>query len=186
MGQFALGRAGPFQPDRALRKRPFLHHGAYVLSFRMEPPLDSPAAPGPDFDPVPLRARRDGWTPERQRLFIRILRETGSVGRACRAAGRTRAGAYRLYGRPDAESFRRAWDAAAAAARTARVGRAPPQILPHPRVPEAARPLLAQMSEVRVRARSGSGSWTVSTSSTLSTSGKTLDTRGGGFPWRGQ
>jgi hypothetical protein len=152
----------------------------------MEPPLDSPLLSGLNFDPVPLRARRDGWTPERQRLFIRVLRETGSVGRACRAAGRTRAGAYRLYRRPDAESFRRAWDAAAAAARIARVRRPPPGVRPEPRVPEAARPLLAQMSEMRVRARSGSGSWTVSTSSTLSTSGKALDSRGGGFPWRGQ
>lgn len=147
----------------------------------MKQPLDSPAAPGPDFDPVALRARRDGWTPERQRLFIRILCETGSVGRACRAAGRTRASVYRLDARPDAESFRRAWDAAAAAARAARVTLPPPPVDLHPRVPEAARHLLAEAHELRIRARSGSGSWTVSTSSTLYTSTRALDARRGGF-----
>jgi len=128
-----------------------------------------------DFDPVPLRARRDGWTPERQRLFIRILRETGSVGRACRAAGRTRAGAYRLHGRADAASFRLAWDAAAASARAARATPPSPPALLSPCVPEAARPLLEQAREIRVRGRSRTGSWTVSTSSTLSTSRGPLD-----------
>ena len=117
----------------------------------MEHPLDSPPAAGLDFDPVPLRARRDGWTPERQRHFIRVLRETGCVARACRAVGRTRASVYRLYLRPDAESFRRAWDVAAAAAHAARVTLPPRRFDPQPRAPEAARPLLAEAHEIRIR-----------------------------------
>lgn len=40
-------------------------------------------APLPDFDPVPrMRARHDGWTPERQKAFIEALADTGSVSRA--------------------------------------------------------------------------------------------------------
>jgi len=147
----------------------------------MEQRLDSPAAPGPDFDPVPLRARRDGWTPERQWHFIRILRETGCVARACRAVGRTRASVYRLYERPDAGSFRRAWDAAVAAARAARITRPPRLVDPQPRAPEAARPLPAEAHEIRIRPLSGSGYWISSTSQTSYTSGRPLDAPRGGF-----
>ena len=57
---------------------------------------DSPSSP-PDFTPVPLRARRDGWTAERQRAFIAALRETRRVGEACRRVGMARKGAYQLY-----------------------------------------------------------------------------------------
>ena len=38
--------------------------------------------PLPDFAPVPLRYRHDGWTPERQRGFIEALADTGCVSRA--------------------------------------------------------------------------------------------------------
>jgi hypothetical protein len=66
----------------------------------------------PAFDPVPLRARRDGWTPERQREFIRILHVTRSISAACQAVGMSRKSAYRLRERPGAETFATAWDAA--------------------------------------------------------------------------
>ena len=66
----------------------------------------------PAFYPVPLRAIRNGWTPERQAHFIGWLAETGSVSAACERVGMSRKGAYALRKKPDAESFVAAWDAA--------------------------------------------------------------------------
>lgn len=72
-------------------------------------------SPGvPDFDPVPLRARRDGWTPARQRAFIAALWSCRCVLEACRRVGMSSASAYKLSRRPDAASFRGAWRAAGA------------------------------------------------------------------------
>ena len=65
-----------------------------------------------DFDPVPLRVRTDGWTPERQREFIRLLHVRRNVGKAAQAVGMSRRSAYRLRERPGAESFAAAWDSA--------------------------------------------------------------------------
>ena len=70
------------------------------------------AAAVPGFDPVPLRYRRDGWTPDRQVGFIRALAESGCVAEACRRVGLSAESAYELARRPDAQSFRIAWDAA--------------------------------------------------------------------------
>ena len=65
------------------------------------------------FDPVPrLRKRRGGWSAERQRLFIALLRLCGSVSAAAKAVGMTPRGAYRLLECEGAESFARAWDVA--------------------------------------------------------------------------
>lgn len=66
----------------------------------------------PDFTPVPRKHRHDGWTAERQRAFIDALAETGSVKHACARINMSAEGAYYLRRRPDAESFRRAWEAA--------------------------------------------------------------------------
>jgi hypothetical protein len=66
-------------------------------------------APAPDFDPVPVRSRFDGWTAERQRRFIQALCETGCVSQAAAEVGMTARSAYRLAARPDAQSFARAW-----------------------------------------------------------------------------
>ena len=66
----------------------------------------------PAFYPVPIRSRRDGWTPQRQADFLGYLAETGSVMGACEAVGMSRKSAYRLPVRPGAESFAAAWDAA--------------------------------------------------------------------------
>jgi len=71
----------------------------------------------PDFDPVPLRHRRDGWTPERQRRYVIALFETGHMGKAARAVGMTEQSAARLRRRPDAACFARACEAAYGAAR---------------------------------------------------------------------
>jgi hypothetical protein len=67
----------------------------------------------PTFTPVPMqRQRHDGWTPERQVMFIRALCATGQVGPACRMVGMSRKSAYKLLERPDAESFAQAWQLA--------------------------------------------------------------------------
>jgi hypothetical protein len=64
------------------------------------------------FDPVQLRARRDGWTPESQRAFIEALAECGVVREAAARVGMTGQSATRLRRRDGAESFGRAWDRA--------------------------------------------------------------------------
>jgi hypothetical protein len=64
----------------------------------------------PAFNPVPLRYRRDGWTPGRQSDFLGRLAETGCVAAAARHVGMTRESAYRLREKWGAESFAAAWD----------------------------------------------------------------------------
>jgi len=66
----------------------------------------------PSFTPVPVRARRDGWTVERQYAFIQALAETGIVEEACRRVGMSRTAADNLRKRPCGAPFRRAWQAA--------------------------------------------------------------------------
>ena len=65
-----------------------------------------------DFTPVPIAARHDGWTPERQHRFIAELASHGGVAAAARVVGMTPQGARQLRKRPGAEGFARAWDAA--------------------------------------------------------------------------
>lgn len=69
----------------------------------------------PDFTPVALRRRADGWTAERQSAFIAALRSRPCIDAAARAVGMSRESAYRLRRRAGAESFAAAWDAAFAA-----------------------------------------------------------------------
>lgn len=66
----------------------------------------------PPFDPVSVRPRHDGWTPERQRLFIESLAATACVEDSARSVGMSGASAYSLRARHDAVAFRNAWDAA--------------------------------------------------------------------------
>ena len=70
----------------------------------------SPRIRVPAFTPVPLRYRRDGWTPGRQSEFLGRLAETGYVAAAARHVGKSRESAYRLRDKPGAESFAAAWD----------------------------------------------------------------------------
>src|SRR6188472_1775779 len=65
----------------------------------------------PPFLPVPLRARADGWTADRQARFIGLLAETGSVAEAARRVGMGRESAWRLRRNAGAGSFAHAWDA---------------------------------------------------------------------------
>ncbi|WP_157083050.1 hypothetical protein [Novosphingobium lentum] len=64
----------------------------------------------PAFVPVPVRGRRDGWTPERQGAFLVALARTRSVRAAAQCVGMTRETAYRLRRHADAASFAGAWD----------------------------------------------------------------------------
>lgn len=65
----------------------------------------------PEFTPVPLRARADGWTPLRQAEFLGHLAETRCIKRAAARVGMSRESAYRLRRKPGAEEFAAAWDA---------------------------------------------------------------------------
>lgn len=71
------------------------------------PPLPAPASP----------IRADGWTPERQRLFLETLAATGIIRTACAAAAITTRSAYALRIRRDGAAFRLGWDAAILIAR---------------------------------------------------------------------
>ena len=61
-----------------------------------------------------MRHRRDGWTPERQRIFIAALARDLCVDRAAAAAGMSRESAYKLRRHPGAQSFSEAWSKALA------------------------------------------------------------------------
>lgn len=58
------------------------------------------------------RRLHDGWTPEWQLAFIRVLSVTGQVAEACRAVAMSRKSAYKLLDRPGSESFPAAWEVA--------------------------------------------------------------------------
>lgn len=64
------------------------------------------------FTPVPVRARRDGWTAVLQRRFILNLARGLGVREAARALGRSRQSVYALLDRPGSDSFAAAWEAA--------------------------------------------------------------------------
>jgi hypothetical protein len=75
-------------------------------------PLADGVRPGLEFEPVRLAHRSGGWTPEKQRAFIHELADCGIVREAAVRVGMNERGASRLCHRPDAASFRRAWDKA--------------------------------------------------------------------------
>lgn len=82
--------------------------------------MDDPEPDPLDFEPVPSRSKRhDGWTPDRQRIFIAALARIGIVSWAAEAAGMSRKSAYELLKRagPDS-SFARAFREAAAIGRS--------------------------------------------------------------------
>ncbi len=75
---------------------------------------DQPATLLVPFVPVALKARHDGWTPERQVAFIEALADQGSVSRAVLRVGMSLESAYRLRRRPEAKAFADAWRSAQA------------------------------------------------------------------------
>jgi len=70
-----------------------------------------------EFEPVEVRARVNGWDADAQRAFIALLATTGSKRRAALAIGRNAFGIDQLLKRPDAASFRAAYDRALAIAK---------------------------------------------------------------------
>ena len=80
------------------------------------------------FAPVPVRARRDGWTPVLQRRFILNLARGMPAAEAARSVGRSRQTAYALRDKPGAEEFAAAWDAAVEFARSIRATPAAPAL----------------------------------------------------------
>jgi hypothetical protein len=57
------------------------------------------------FTPLRLRPRIDGWTPDRQRLYVAAIAATGRADRAAALCGMSGQTAARLRHRPDAASF---------------------------------------------------------------------------------
>ena len=78
-----------------------------LLALLEDMPLEELA-----FTPVPVRARHDGWTVERQKWFVLRLALGGCVSVAARGVGMTQKSAYRLRDRPGAKSFAAAWERA--------------------------------------------------------------------------
>jgi hypothetical protein len=70
---------------------------------RAEAQIDATA-----FNPAPTR-NGNGWTADRQRLFLETLAESGCVSEACGAVNLSASSAYRLRHKPGAESFSAAW-----------------------------------------------------------------------------
>jgi hypothetical protein len=60
--------------------------------------------------PKRRRPRRDGWTPERQLLFLQMLAKTRKVSKAAAHVRLSRDSAYRLRSRLKGELFALAWD----------------------------------------------------------------------------
>ncbi|QTD54886.1 hypothetical protein [Parasphingorhabdus cellanae] len=58
------------------------------------------------------KERHDGWSPDRQVVFLEALARTGNVKAAAAYTGLSRESAYKLRRRPDGRAFARAWDAA--------------------------------------------------------------------------
>jgi hypothetical protein len=72
------------------------------------------AAPGDltDFDPVPLRYRTDGLTPQKQREYVEALADTGVARAAAARIGVSEQAINRVRRRPDARAFDLACEAA--------------------------------------------------------------------------
>ena len=66
------------------------------------------------FQPVPVRTRSDGWSPELQRRFILNLARGMGPEQSARTLGRSRQSVYALRSKPGAEAFASAWDSAVA------------------------------------------------------------------------
>lgn len=83
---------------------------------------DPAIAPLLRFQPVARTfTRKDGWSPEAQRMFIAWLAHDGSPSNACDRLGKSQSGVNKLYKRPEADEFRAAWDGAVALAERRRI-----------------------------------------------------------------
>lgn len=79
------------------------------------PPPDPEVEALLDFPPVVRKCvRHDGWTPDKQREFIRALVVLGSAEQAAIAVDGTMSGAYKLRKAEGGERFATSWDSALA------------------------------------------------------------------------
>lgn len=85
----------------------------------LAPTPEPKAAPAPDpttfaetLSQLELYRRRDGWTAERQYIFVTALAASGCVSAAAEAADITPRSAYRFRNHPQGTAFAAAWDAA--------------------------------------------------------------------------
>jgi hypothetical protein len=88
--------------------------------------------PPSGFVPVPLRYRRDGWTPARQYSYLLALAETGRSRSAAKAVGMTEQSARKLRRRPEAALFDRLCIAAVNCGRQRRFAERRPARRPAP------------------------------------------------------
>ncbi len=72
-------------------------------------PGDITLPPALEFDPVILRGGENSATPMKQRVFIRVLAETGRVRLAAKAAGKLEGSFYHLRCHEKGASFAAAW-----------------------------------------------------------------------------
>ena len=72
-------------------------------------PDDITLPPALEFEPVTLRGGRNMVTPMKQRVFIRVLAETGRVTLAAKAAGKMVGSFYHLRYHEQGASFAAAW-----------------------------------------------------------------------------
>src|SRR5687768_2814116 len=92
-----------------------LAHSPEPASDDAASPLISPAPVRQDlldFEPVPLRYRTDGLTPERQRQYVEALADCGIAREAAARIGVSEQSINRVRRRADALSFDRACEAA--------------------------------------------------------------------------
>ena len=66
------------------------------MNIHPHTPSPRPSTTEQTLDPVPVRPRHDGWTPERQYGFIDALAQSGCVAEAARSVGMSVEDAYRL------------------------------------------------------------------------------------------
>ena len=108
----------PSSPSSAARRRK-----AESKAIEILPPLpdaddwtcspdDITLPPALEFEPVTLRGGANSVTPMKQRVFIRVLAETGRICLAARAAGNTPGSFYYLRNHAAGDSFGAAWDRA--------------------------------------------------------------------------
>ncbi len=92
-----------------------LAHSPEPASDDVASPFNFPAPEAVDrlaFEPVPLRHRRDGLTPEKQREYVEALADTGLVREAAARIGISEQAINRVRRRSDARDFDRACEAA--------------------------------------------------------------------------
>ena len=136
---FLTIRATPPVGPRAFR-RPKNHFPTRLKPaphWSMDHPAPHPLRPHP-LRPRLLRPRHDGWTIDRQMIFLTRLAVTRSVSKAAAAAGMSRQGAYGFRWSVGAAEFDRAWTRILRSPRAART--------PAARTPSAQSPAAQTLS----------------------------------------